>query len=116
MTLAELEHVERVVLLATLGLVMRVDGEVSTDEADLLDRFGEEFGDEDFRRAANEAAQFENATAILEGAARVTRPEARELIFEALYEMAQRESITSREAEVLDRLASLWELPQRVGG
>jgi hypothetical protein len=115
MTLSELDHVERVVLLATLGLMMRVDGQVSTDETDLLDRIRDEIGDEDFQGAASEAAQFVDADAILQGAARVTRTEARELIFELLYEMAQRESIMSREAEVLDRLASIWELPQRVG-
>jgi hypothetical protein len=115
MTLAELEHAERVVLLAMLGLIMRVDGEVSMDETELLESIGSEFGDEDFRKAASQAAQFADAEAILRGAAHVTRVEARELIFELLYEMAQRESFTAREAEVLVRLASSWELTQRVG-
>jgi FMN phosphatase YigB (HAD superfamily) len=115
MTLAELEHFERVVLLATLGLMMRVDGEVSAEETELLTRIAAEIGDEDFRRARTQAAQFADADAILQGAARVTRVEAREVIFELLYDMAQRDTITPREAEVLDRLASTWALPQRVG-
>lgn len=115
MTLAELEHPERVALFAMLGLIMRVDGEVAADETELLERIAGDLGDEDFRRAASEAAQFPDADAILKAAARVQRVEARELIFELLYEMAERESITPAEAEVLDRLASSWGMPQRVG-
>ena len=38
MTLAELEHEEVVALLALLGLMARLDGQVSGDEMDLLTR------------------------------------------------------------------------------
>ena len=33
----------------------------------------------------------------------------------AMREMAERNAITPREAEVLDRLASTWDMPERLG-
>jgi hypothetical protein len=115
MTLAELEHAELVALLATLGLMMRLDGQVSNEEAELLERVASEIGEDGFRRAATEAAQFADAEAILHAAAHVRRAEAREVIFELLYDMAVQESIVAREAELLDKLAALWSLPRRAG-
>ena len=44
MTLQELEHAEQVALLAILGLVGRLDGGVSDEEADLFEQIGSELG------------------------------------------------------------------------
>ncbi|HMJ12794.1 MAG TPA: hypothetical protein VK524_15335 [Polyangiaceae bacterium] len=115
MNAAELEHRELVTLLSTLGLMARLDGEASSEEADFLEQIAREVGDERFGKAATEAAQFADAEAIVRAAAQVTRPEARELIFALLFDMAVRESIVAREAELLDRLATIWGLPQRAG-
>ncbi len=115
MTLPELEHAELVALLATLGLMMRLDGQVSSEEADLLERIAAEIGEEGFRSAATEAAQFADAEAILNAAAQVRRPAAREVVFEVLYEMAVREAIVAREAELHDKHAPLWSLQPRAG-
>lgn len=115
MNAAELEHRELVTLLATLGLMARLDGDASNEEAEFLDEIAAEVGEEQFGKAATEAAQFADAEAIVRAAAGVSRPEARELIFSLLFEMAVKESIVAREAELLDKLASLWGLPQRAG-
>jgi hypothetical protein len=115
MTLAELEHHEQVALLALLGLMARLDGQATGDEVAILNRIMTELGSEAFESAAREAAQFPDGESILMSAGEVTRPEAREVLFELLFEMAVKESIVEREAKVLDFLAETWELPQRGG-
>jgi hypothetical protein len=115
MTAAELDHRELVTLLATLGLMARLDGDASSEEVEFLDEIAADVGEERFSKAATEAAQFADAEAIVRNAGQVSRPEARELIFSLLYEMALAESIVAREAELLDKLASIWGLPQRAG-
>ena len=116
MTLAELEHHEKVALLAQLGLMARLDGQVSGDEMALLNRILLELGQESFEKAAHEAAQLPDTEAILMTAGTVTRPEVREILFELLFDMAVRESIAEREAKVLDYLSETWQLPARAGG
>lgn len=113
MTLAELEHDEVVALLALLGLMMRLDGQVSGDEMSLLTRVVSELGREAFDRAAKEAADLRDNEAILRTAGNVKRREAREVLFELIYDMAMRESIAEREGQLLDWLAETWELPER---
>jgi hypothetical protein len=115
MIAAELEHRELVTLLATLGLMARLDGDASSEETEFLDQIASEVGEQRFGKAATEAAQFADAEAIVRSAAQVTRAEARELIYSLLFDMAVRESIVAREAELLDKLASIWGLPQRAG-
>jgi hypothetical protein len=115
MTLAELEHHEQVALLALLGLMARLDGQVSGDEVELLNRILGELGPDAFEKAAHEAAQLPDAEAILLSAGLVTRQEAREVLFELLFDMATRESIVEREAVVLDWLTETWQLPPRSG-
>jgi hypothetical protein len=115
MTLAELEHHEQVALLALLGLMARLDGQVSGDEMELLNRVLLELGKDSFEKAAHEAAQLPDTEAILMTAGTVTRTEAREILFELLFDMAVRESIAEREAKVLDYLTETWQLPSRAG-
>jgi hypothetical protein len=114
MTLAELEHHETVVLLALLGVVARMDGQASSDEVELIARIGAEIDPASFEATAAEAARLEGAQlrAAVDG---VTRPEAREVIYELLYDMAIKETIDEHEAELLDWLADAWGLPRRMG-
>jgi hypothetical protein len=114
MTLAELERQEKVALLALLGLMARLDGQVEGDELELLRRVVSEIGGDDFERLAREAASYPDADAILQTAEKVTRPEAREVIYELLFDMAVREGIAERENELLMRLAASWGLPSPV--
>lgn len=115
MTLDDLSQPEQVVLLALVGLMARMDGSVSQDELELLEQIADEIGAERFDAARDEAASLADGAAILRAASRVDRPEAREVIFELVYGIAIRDTIAASEAEMLNRLASAWELPQRVG-
>jgi len=115
MTLDDLSQPEQVVLLALVGLMARMDGSVSQDELELLEQIADEIGAERFDAARDEAAGLADGGAILRAASSVTRPEAREVIFELVYGIAVRDTIAPSEAALLNELAGAWDLPQRVG-
>jgi len=115
MTLDDLSQPEQVVLLALVGLMARMDGSVSEDEMDLLEQIADEIGEKRFEAARDAAAALADGAAILGAAASVERLEAREIIFELVYSIAVRDTIAESEAALLNELATLWGLPQRVG-
>jgi hypothetical protein len=115
MTLDDLSQPEQVVLLALVGLMARMDGSVSQDELELLEQIADEIGEQRFEAARDAAAALADAAAILRSATSVERPEAREVIFELVYGIAIRDTIASSEAALLNELAMLWGLPQRIG-
>ena len=115
MTLDDLSQSEQVVLLALVGLMARMDGSVSEDEMDLLEQIADEIGPERFEAARDAAAALADGPAILGAAGSVQRQEAREVIFELVYSIAVRDTIAESEAALLNELAALWGLPQRIG-
>ena len=115
MTLDDLSQPEQVVLLALVGLMARMDGSVSQDELELLERIADELGEKRFEAARDAAAALVDNAAILRAASEVERLEAREVIFELVYDIAVRDTIAPSEAVMLNELAALWKLPQRVG-
>jgi hypothetical protein len=110
MGVAQLSEAEQVVLLALVGLVARSDGAVSEPEMSALQGLREAIGPERFERVRDAAAALDGNDAILEAAERIARPEAREVIFESILEMAAPDTIAESEAEVLDQLAESWGL------
>jgi hypothetical protein len=115
MTLDDLSQPEQVVLLALVGLMARMDGSVSEDEMELLEQIADEIGEKRFEAARDAAAALEDGGAILQAAGTIVRPEAREIVFELVYSIAVRDTIAESEAALLNELAALWGLPQRVG-
>jgi hypothetical protein len=115
MTLDDLSQPEQVVLLALVGLMARMDGSVSPEELELLEQIADEIGEQRFEAARDAASALADGAAILQAAKVVERPEAREVIFELVYGIAMRDTIAESEAEMLNELAALWGLPQRVG-
>ena len=115
MTLDDLSQPEQVVLLALVGLMARMDGSVSQDELELLEQIADEIGAERFEATRDAAAALADGAAILQAANGVERMEAREVIFELVYGIAIRDTIAESEAALLNELAALWGLPQRVG-
>jgi hypothetical protein len=115
MTLDDLSQPEQVVLLALVGLMARMDGSVSQEELDLLEQIADEIGEKRFEAARDAAAALSDGSAILTAASRIDRIDAREVIFELVYGIAVRDTIAQSEAALLNELAKLWELPQRVG-
>jgi hypothetical protein len=115
MTLDDLSQPEQVVLLALVGLMARMDGSVSQDELELLEQIADEIGPERFEASRDAAAALDDSAAILQAAKGVDSAEAREVIFELVYGIAVRDTIAQSEAAMLNELAALWGLPQRVG-
>jgi hypothetical protein len=115
MTLDELSQPEQVVLLSLVGLMARMDGSVSQEELELLEQIADEIGEKRFEAARDAAANLADGAAILAAAQNVERVEAREIIFELVYGIAVRDTIAESEAAMLNELATLWGLPQRVG-
>ncbi len=115
MTLDDLSQPEQVVLLALVGLMARMDGSVSQEELELLEQIADEIGEERFEAARDQAAALADGSSILRAAASVERQEAREVVFELVYGMAIQGTIADSEAALLNELATLWQLPQRIG-
>lgn len=115
MTLEELSEAEQVVLLALVGLTARLDGNVTETEVAWIERISEHIGAERFDAIRDAAANFGDPDAILKAASEVTRPEAREVIYELVYDTASSDTIAEGESDLLARLAQLWNLPERSG-
>jgi hypothetical protein len=115
MTLDDLSQPEQVVLLSLVGLMARMDGTVSQEELELLEQIADEIGEKRFEAARDAAANLADGEAILRAAQSIERVEAREIIFELVYGIAVRDTIAESEAALLNELAALWGLPQRVG-
>ena len=105
-----LSEPEQVVLLALVGLLARADGRLSQTEMSTLDKLRLAMEPERFRRVRDAAGELDDGAAIMKAAQSVANPDARELIFGVLYEMAIPDTIAPAEVELLEQLAALWGL------
>jgi uncharacterized tellurite resistance protein B-like protein len=94
---------ELLTLAGLLRLLVRLDGMASAAELAAIDALAVELGRERFnaliRRAANELPRDED---VEQAALRIDNPDARELIFTALFEIAAADSILQQESSLLD--------------
>ena len=104
---------ELLALAASARLMMRVDGELSEAELDYLEPLGASVGlsGDRWRRLWDQAIRRLPDTRALRAAAAVTRPEAREVIYEHLYRLADRDGLTDAEWDVLEWLDETWYPP-----
>jgi len=109
MEVSALSEPEQVVLLSLVGLLARADGRLSQTEMSTLEQLRRAIEPERFQRVRAAAGDLEDGAAIM-SAAEGIRPEARELIFSVLYEMAIPDTIAPAEVELLEKLAALWGL------
>ena len=117
MELKDLEQHERVVLAVLLRLAVMSDGTVSDDEAVDIDIIAEAWGIEAYRQLLAESQEtVRDMQQLKEKAARVERPEARELIFGTIYEVAATDAITNLEGELLDALSEMWGIQPKFEG
>jgi uncharacterized tellurite resistance protein B-like protein len=110
MDVSGLSESEQTVLLALVALLARADGRLSQTEMNTLEDLRRVLRPERFKQIRDDAAALADDEAILDAARAVTRPEAREAIFGALYEMAIPDTIDPSELAILEQLAELWEL------
>ena len=109
MSVAEFAHDEKLVLLGLVRLMIRLDGEFSTGERELLDNLVADLGEDSFETLSAEANEkMQDEDAIKYYAERVTRQAAQEEIYGILYSLAIPGSIVPAESSLLAWLEERW--------
>lgn len=109
MELSDLEHDERLALVALVETVVAADAMVSDDEQMHIDRLADAFGDDGYRALAAEADErFADEAALKTFLAMIGRPGARELIYGTVLAAALPDVIDRHESSLLGWLATTW--------
>lgn len=111
MELSDLSHDEQLALLGLVQFIGESNHQVTDEESDSIADIVQALGAAHYRKIATEADEsFGDEAALrtfLEG---VTRPEARELIYGTALEVALSDTMFEGESELLDWLASTWNI------
>lgn len=111
MEVSELTHEERLALVGLMKAVIQADRIYSDEESEELRKVAKLFGKEQFQQTVAEARElFRTLSDIKDYAVRVERPEARELMFELLDDLAQQDDLVQEERELLGWLSRQWEI------
>lgn len=106
---------EKLALVALLKRFVAEDGEVSENEVDAIGSVATALGEEEYGRLVDEAdARLqgdEEMRAFLES---ITRQEARETIYEIVFEAAAGDALQGLEPEMLDWLAETWGIEVKI--
>jgi hypothetical protein len=117
MELRDLSHEERLALVALLEVVLESDRAVSDGEVADIDRVVGELGRDEYQRLVSEVdRRFPTEDELKAFLPSVTRQDARELIFGTVLDTAIEDSVDPRESEVLDWLATLWNVRVELEG
>ena len=109
MTLDDMTHQEKLVLVGLARLMVRLDHEFTEEEAGALGHLIDEMGSDQFWKLIEEASGLED-DAVRKAATEVSNEESQELIYGSLYEVAIAGSIEEGENELLDWLEETWGL------
>jgi uncharacterized tellurite resistance protein B-like protein len=109
MKLSELDDTERLALMALLRLIISVDRQVTQPEGQLLERVADEMGRDVFLAAREDAAErLANASDLKAALAAVTRQEARSLLYNLAWEVAESDELIAGEIKHLAWVAEQW--------
>jgi uncharacterized tellurite resistance protein B-like protein len=110
MKLDDLTTEEKLALGGLVRLIVRADGSFSEAEETRMDRIGEELGGRDaFWKVVSDSAQaFPDEQGIRAATAKISRPEARELILGVLAGIAAADSIVPSEMGLIDAVRAMW--------
>jgi uncharacterized protein YhaN len=112
----DLNHEERIALVALIELLVESDAAVSEQEIDHIQDVAAAIGPDEFRKLAEEVDRsIEDEDALKDLLRRIQRPEARELIFETALETAIPDGILTHESEILEWLEAEWDLKVEIG-
>jgi uncharacterized tellurite resistance protein B-like protein len=111
MRIDELNDAEELALLGLMREIVQADGEYTPGERAAVDALRTELGVARFDKAILRAMDaFDSRAELKEHAKTITRPEARELIFETLKKVAAADGVGQTEEKPLAWLASWWGL------
>ena len=114
-TIASLTADERLALVALIERVLLSERSADEDEADALDAFVEEFGEEDYAAlVARVDSDFEDDGRLKAFLGTITDPDARELILGTVVELALVEGVQTGEDDWIAWASEAWNVPVSV--
>jgi hypothetical protein len=115
MELGDLNQDERLALVALIEATAQADRKVSDEEEGVLAEVVETLGADAYQAAVQQADQRftgeDDLKTFLQG---ITRPEAREIIYGTVLELAMADVVTGHEPALLTWLADTWQLESRL--
>jgi hypothetical protein len=109
MELRDLNHEERLSLVALLQEVVGADSSASEAEANAIDRVVQALGEDAYQRLVDEVdSRFTDEVGLKTFLAGIGRQEARDLIYGTVLETATADTVSTSESDVLDWLARTW--------
>lgn len=111
MDIKELNHNERLALVALVKAVIMPEEQVPIEEVEELRDIVEELGEDTYQSLLTEVEErFSSEDDVRRFLATISRQDARELIYGTIMEMALSDSIDCAESEVLAWLADAWKV------
>ncbi len=109
MELSDLNAQEKIVLAAVVKFAVMADGRVTENEVDELHHIIEAVGDHAWRDALDGArAEMRDVPSLEALLATVERPEAREIIYGTVLELAEEDAVDSGEGKLLETIERTW--------
>lgn len=117
MELGELTHLEQLALLGLIQFIGESNREVTDEESDAIAAIVAALGEEHYRKVAAEADErFDDEESLRNYLQTTGRPEARELIYGHVLEVAMGDTIQKSESDLLEWLAEQWDLQVQYEG
>ncbi|MFO0711031.1 MAG: TerB family tellurite resistance protein [Sandaracinus sp.] len=112
MNLSDLTVDEQLVLGALIRLMVRADGRFTEEEEQRIQDIGAEIGgsEELWRIVSDSAQRYTSEAAAKAAIPSITRQEARDMIYDVLFSVAQADTIAPGEQLVLDTLRKAWNI------
>lgn len=111
MDIKELNHNERLALVALIKAVIMPEEHVPIEEVEELQEIVDELGEDTYQSLLTEVEErFSSEDDVRQLLATISRQDARELIYGTIMEMALSESVDRVESEVLAWLADAWKI------
>jgi uncharacterized tellurite resistance protein B-like protein len=111
MELRDLTHDERLALVALLEWILKSDVRSTEEEYARIDGIVDGLGQEAFQALAEEVGtRFANDADLRAFLPSIARQEARELIVATVMDVAMADAVDTRESEMLEWLADLWQV------
>lgn len=113
MELRDLNDDERLALVALSRAIVRADGAVSPKEGETIAAIAAALGPDVYRESfAAAVQQFGEEAALKRFLSTIRRPEARELIFDTILELATTDALSPAEVDILRWLEAAWKPPE----
>lgn len=116
MDIVDLNENQRLALIGLIEAMAIADRRVSDEEEDVLADIVAAFGDDQYRQLAEQAdKRFKSQADLKTFLVAEQDPEARELIYGTVLELAMADVVSGNEADLLNWLGKAWNIDSEVG-